>query len=185
MLLLVQYLNLLMLTLHFHVGITGAISNADPQLHVQNWEWNYSILAFGGQHNSTTTAESLLIPSSEQNPNPFSKAARESFGRRQSASRNLFSLSPLFSQPLACLSPSTLTCSHVHKDLWKEWNTFGPVFVLWLTMGFLAAVNFSMCDKLWPVLTLVTQLSWASGCQNIPITLLRHPQALRAWRRFG
>lgn len=49
----------------------------------------------GGQHNSTTAAESLLIPSSEHEPNPFSEAGGEGFGSPQSANRNPFSLSLL------------------------------------------------------------------------------------------
>lgn len=54
---------------------------------------------FGGQHNTTTAAESLLIPSSEQKSNPFSEAGREGFGRPQSANGNPSSLSLLSYRP--------------------------------------------------------------------------------------
>lgn len=37
----VQYLNLPMLRSNVHVGITKFLINANPQLHVQNWDWNY------------------------------------------------------------------------------------------------------------------------------------------------
>lgn len=89
-----------------------------------------------------------------------------------------------------CLTTCSLPSS-IYLDMFTctlrfvEGIGFGPVFVLWFTLGLLAAANLSMCAKTWPVLALVTQLSRASGRQNTPRTPLRHPQALNPWRSYG